>query len=121
FTKTVNELLFLTNMHSCNKGCKNNKYGTCKSRFPRPILLETQVDPKTGALSLKKGEVMLNTFLPVLTYLMRCNTDVTSLLSGTAIKSVVAYVTDYITKSPLKTHTMFEAVKRIFARESEML
>ncbi|EKM50407.1 uncharacterized protein PHACADRAFT_104436, partial [Phanerochaete carnosa HHB-10118-sp] len=92
FTKTVKELLFLTNVYSCNKGCKNNKYGTCQSRFPRPILLETQVDPETGALNLKKGKAMLNTFSPVLTYLLRCNTDVTSLLSGTAIKSVVVYV-----------------------------
>lgn len=70
----------------------------------------------------------MNTFTPVLTYLMRCNTNVTSLLSGTAIKSVIAYVTDYITKSPLKTHTIFQAVKSIFhkldtvpTKESERL
>ncbi|EKM56823.1 uncharacterized protein PHACADRAFT_92643, partial [Phanerochaete carnosa HHB-10118-sp] len=89
------------------------------------ILLETQVDLETGALNLKKGEAILNTYSPVLTYLMRCNA-VTSLLSGIAIKSVVisdcaTYITDYITKSPLKMHTMLEAVKRIFAKESEML
>ncbi|EKM48996.1 uncharacterized protein PHACADRAFT_107790 [Phanerochaete carnosa HHB-10118-sp] len=104
FTKTVNKLLFLTNVHSCNKDCKNNKYGTCKSRFPCPILLETQVDPETEALNLKKGEAMLNNFSPLPISNFSGDTDITSLLSGTAIKSVVAYVTDYITKSPLKTH-----------------
>ena len=121
FTCTVNDLLYLSNTHSCNKGCKNNKYGSCKARFPRQVYNETQVDPSTGALNIKKGEAWLNTFTPTLTYLMRCNTDVTSLLSGTAIKSVIAYVTDYVTKTPLKTHTMFEAVKTVFKRESEML
>jgi len=55
------------------------------------------------------------------TYLLRCNTDVTSLLSGTAIKSTIAYVTDYITKTPLKTHTMFEVVRTVFNRNSEFL
>jgi len=55
------------------------------------------------------------------TYLLRCNTDVTSLLSGTAIKSTIAYVTDYITKTSLKTHTMFEVVRTVFNRNSEFL
>ena len=64
---------------------------------------------------------MLNTFSSILIFLMKCNSDVTSLLSGTAIKSVIVYMTDYITKTPLKTHTMFKAVKTIFRRESELL
>ncbi|KAI0083211.1 hypothetical protein BDY19DRAFT_900609, partial [Irpex rosettiformis] len=68
---------------------------------------------------MRKGEAWLNTFSPTLTYLLRCNSDVTSLSSGTAIKSVIAYVTDYITKSPLKTHVIFDAVKTIFARNME--
>ena len=41
---TVNELLFKCNVHSYNKGCKNNKHRICKARFPRKVLLETQVD-----------------------------------------------------------------------------
>jgi len=81
--------------------------------------VETAINPETGSLNIKKGEAWLNTFTDILTYLMRCKTDVTSLLSGTAIKSTVAYVTDYITKTPLKTHTMFEAIKTIFSRNSE--
>jgi hypothetical protein len=51
----------------------------------------------------------MNTVAPLLTYLFRCNTDVTSLLSGTAIKAVVAYISDYITKPSLKTYMVFEA------------
>jgi hypothetical protein len=54
------------------------------------------------------------------TYLINSNTEVTSLLSGTAIKAVVAYVSDYISKPSLKTYPIFEAVKIVFHRNSEM-
>ncbi|KAA1479921.1 hypothetical protein DENSPDRAFT_789682, partial [Dentipellis sp. KUC8613] len=70
---------------------------------------------------MKKGEAWLNTFTYSLSYLLRCNSDVTSLLSGTAIKSIVAYITDYITKSPLNTHVIFEAVKTVFDRNTDYL
>ncbi len=52
---------------------------------------------------MKKIEAWLNTFTPLVTYIFCCNTDVTSLSSGTAIKAVVLYVSDYITKTSLKT------------------
>ena len=64
---------------------------------------------------------MMNTFTPALSYILRCNHDVTSLLSGTAIKSVIAYVADYITKTPLKTHVMFRSVQEVFSRNTELL
>ena len=50
------------------------------------------VNPMTGSLDIKKGESWMNTINPTITYLLRCNTDVTSLLSGTAIKAVIAYI-----------------------------
>ena len=45
----------------------------------------------------------------------------TSLLSGTAVKAVIAYTTDYITKPSLKLHTIFQAVKSVFQQNQEML
>ncbi|RPD67664.1 hypothetical protein L226DRAFT_474572, partial [Lentinus tigrinus ALCF2SS1-7] len=89
-----------------NRGCTDPITKTCKARFPRDTFKETAVDPESGALIMKKGEAWLNTFTPAVSYLLRCNHDVTSLMSGTAIKSVIAYVADYITKTPLKTHVM---------------
>jgi hypothetical protein len=91
-------------------GCLNNKWGKCKARFPRPIFKQTEVEPETGALNMKKLEPMINTITPLVTYLFRCNTDVTSLKSGTAIKAVIMYVSDYITKCSLKTHIMFDVI-----------
>ena len=70
---------------------------------------------------MKKLEPWLNTFTPLITYLFCCNTDVTSLASGTAIKAVVIYVSDYITKTTLKTHTVFDSLQSVFHKNSEMI
>jgi hypothetical protein len=132
---TVDDLLLRSNVHNCNRGtnkdgtrrkdkasggCMNNKWGKCKARFPRPTFLKTFID-EFGAISLRKMEAWLNTITPLVTYLFRCNTDVTSLSSGTAIKGVVLYVSDYITKTTLKTHTIFDSIKSVFHRNSEMI
>ena len=79
------------------------------------------VDPATGALKMKKGEAWINFFSPILTYLLRCNTDTTSLLSGTAIKATVAYITDYVTKPGLNTYSMFDTICQIFDRNETLL
>ncbi|TFK59757.1 hypothetical protein BDN72DRAFT_780333, partial [Pluteus cervinus] len=68
----------------------------------------------TGTIFLKKLEPWINTFTPVLSYLFCCNTDVTSLRSGTALKAVTLYVSNYITKSALKTHVIFDTIRNTF-------
>ncbi|KIK54045.1 hypothetical protein GYMLUDRAFT_249815 [Collybiopsis luxurians FD-317 M1] len=133
---TVDDLLMKLNVHDCNRAmnadgtvnwdkfevsCLNNKYHKCKAQFPRTIYKETTIDLTTGHISLKKLEQWLNDISPGLTYLMRCNTDVTCLLSGTAIKAVVCYVADYITKTSLKTHIVFDSIKAIFDKNTELL
>ena len=42
-------------------------------------------------------------------------------MSGSAIKFVIAYVADYITKIPLKTHVMFWLVQEVFSCNTELL
>src|SRR6202167_2696649 len=102
------------------RGCIN-KHGNCKAQFPRQTFEKTEVDPKTGALNIKKGEILINTFTQIVTFLLRCNSDVTSLLSGTAIKAIVAYISDYVTKPGLKTYTIFDTIRSVFNKSSEML
>jgi hypothetical protein len=143
YCNTVDDILLKSNMHTCtgekidnknnknrNKntdvretvsGCLSNKYGVCNARFPRTIVSETMVDSETGALLMKKHEPWMNTITPMVTYLMRCNTDVTSLLSGTAIKAVIAYISDYITKSSLKTYMLFDVILGVFEKNAEYL
>src|SRR6202022_1592012 len=69
----------------------------------------------------KKREKGDNTLNPNPTFLLRCNSDVTSLLSGTAIKAIVAYISDYVTKPGLKTYTIFDTIRSVFNKSSEML
>ena len=70
---------------------------------------------------MKKRESWLNTFTYLVTYLFRCNTDITSLRSGTAIKGVLLYVTNYVTKPSLKTHVIFATVRSMFQKHSGII
>ena len=134
FKHTVDDLVSKSNIHNCDRGinkdgslskkyasCKDNKYGKCKARFPRATFNCTEVDPATGSLNIKKHEAWINFYTPLLTYILCCNTDVTCLWSGTALKAVIMYVTDYITKTGLKTHVMFEAIRNVFDKHHEVL
>ncbi len=116
------EIVYLSNRHDPHhrKGCLRGDLPYCKARFPRELREETSVDLATGAISFKKQDAWINTYNVVLSYVLRCNTDVTCLLSGTQVKAVVAYVTDYITKSPLKTYSVFEAVKAVLERRTDI-
>ncbi|KAJ7710250.1 hypothetical protein B0H16DRAFT_1207266, partial [Mycena metata] len=91
------------------KGCRN-KDGICMARFPREIFPESVVDYSDGSLNVKKLESDINNVTPMLTYCLRCNTDVTSLLSGTAIKAIVAYISDYVSKASLKSYQVFSSM-----------
>ncbi|EJD37256.1 hypothetical protein AURDEDRAFT_40660, partial [Auricularia subglabra TFB-10046 SS5] len=109
FDLTVNDLLCRTNKHGCDRRCFT-KGPQCKSRFPRQLVDTTHVDA-TGYIHVRHDERHMNTINPTLSYLLRCNTDVTCLLSGTSIKAVIAYATDYITKVGLKTPSMFQLIR----------
>ena len=123
FKSTVDDLVKRSNRHNdCSKSVRPClRKGKCKARFPREIVESTMVDPATGALKMKKGEAWINTFSSLVTYLLRCNTDTTSLLSGTAIKATVAYITDYVTKPGLNTYSMFDTIRQIFERNETLL
>ncbi|KAJ6612584.1 hypothetical protein B0H10DRAFT_1729210, partial [Mycena sp. CBHHK59/15] len=111
--ETVDDLILRSNVHTCR--CLRTD-GTCASRFPRDLYMKTEVDPEDGSINVKKLEPMLNCLTPDVTYCLRCNTDVTSLLSGTSIKAVVAYISDYISKASLKIYHIFHTVKDILNR-----
>ena len=123
FKDIVDDLVKRSNRHNdCSKTSRPClRKGKCKARFPRDIVETTMVDPGTGALKMKKGEAWINYYSPLLTFLVRCNTDTTSLLSGTAIKATVAYITDYVTKPGLNTYSMFDTIRQIFEKNETLL
>ncbi|KAF5331190.1 hypothetical protein D9611_013146 [Ephemerocybe angulata] len=149
FKLTVDDILIRSNVHSCyqkrvakdtappgstegpkeakvarvhftGKGCLN-KDGVCTARFPREVFMATTVDRETGHLNIKKQESSINDVCPTVTATNRCNTDARCLLSGTAVKAVVGYVTDYITKGYLKTHQIFAAMYESFSKNEGVL
>ena len=135
YDRTTDDLLFRSNVHSCNRGtrkdgtrkknkasvgCMDNKWGKCQARFPRPTALKSFVD-EIGVITMRKLEAWINTFTPLVTYIFRCNTDVTCLSSGTAIKGVAMYVSDYITKSTLKTHVIFDTIRTVFQKNGDII
>lgn len=63
----------------------------------------------------------MNRISKIITYFSRSNTDVTSLLSGTAVKAVISYVSDYVSKIGLKSYQAFASVFDVFDRNSERL
>ncbi|KAI0351717.1 hypothetical protein OH77DRAFT_1363640, partial [Trametes cingulata] len=111
----ADEIVYLSNRHDArhSKGCLRGKTQYCRARFPREVRPVTMVDPDNGALRFKQTDPWLNTYNPILSYLLRCNTDVSCLLSGTQVRAIIAYVTDYVTKAQLKTYSVFEAVKSV--------
>ncbi|TFK59305.1 hypothetical protein BDN72DRAFT_905976 [Pluteus cervinus] len=136
YLNTTDDLISKSNIHKCasttNKdgtqnqgkqyrGCMDNKWGKCRARFPRELVQKTYVDEETGGLVLRKTEQWINTLTPVVTYLLRCNKDVTSLKSGTAAKGIVKYTTDYVTKSSLKTHVIFDTIRSMFERHHNFI
>lgn len=98
--------------------CHSFQPKNCSARIPKDIVLETEVH-SDGHLDQKHLEDMLNTTKWMLTWLMRTNTDVTPLRSGTAVKAVIYYVTDYVTKSSFKTHVMFDALHTVLDTERQ--
>ncbi|KAI0652910.1 hypothetical protein C8Q70DRAFT_879904, partial [Cubamyces menziesii] len=111
----TDEIVYMCNRHDREhkKGCLRGKPAYCKARYPRETRAETVVEPDSGAIRFRKLDPWINTYNVVLSYLLRCNTDVTCLLSGTQVRAVIAYVTDYVTKTPLKTYKIFEVVKAV--------
>ena len=79
------------------------------------------MDQATGTLNMKKLKPWINTISPVVSYLFRCNTDVTNLRSGTALKGVILYISDYITKVSLKTHTIFDVIQSVYRDNIQIL
>ncbi|KIJ47684.1 hypothetical protein M422DRAFT_84734, partial [Sphaerobolus stellatus SS14] len=110
YEDTVNDILLRSNVHTCIDGhCKDNKYKTCKARFPREVIEHSFIDAD-GHIFFQHLESYLNTFSTPLTYMLWCNTDCTCLQSGTGIKAVLMYIADYITKNPLKVYSIFQTL-----------
>ncbi|KAF7799505.1 hypothetical protein EIP86_010740 [Pleurotus ostreatoroseus] len=120
----TDEILCLTNVHSKDHslGCLKYPDFQCRARFPRwPLYDYSFIEGESGAIRMKKLEAWINTFNVLLTYLIRCNTDVTALMSGTMVRAVLAYVTDYVTKMSLKSYVVFQTILVVLRKNADLV
>ena len=102
--------------HKCRKVC--HKYGNddrCRFLFPHEIVETSYFEPETNSIFLLARDGTVNYFNPYLLVFCRHNHDIKCILSGKAAKAAMFYITDYITKSDLKSHEMLSLLSRTVA------
>jgi hypothetical protein len=72
---------------------------------------ESSFDSETGELCLRCLDGLVNNFNETILEAIRCNMDITFIGSGASAKAILYYITDYITKSQLKSHVAFAALE----------
>lgn len=78
---------------------------------------EDNVEPNTffnetnSTLVMRHLDGMVNNFCPTITEALRCNSDIKFMASGDAAKSILFYITDYITKTGNKSHVSFSTLE----------
>ena len=71
----------------------------------------TEFDPETAEICLRCLHGMVNNFNTTIIEAIRCNMDIKFIGSGESAKAILYYIMDYITKTDLKTHVAFSALK----------
>ncbi len=72
---------------------------------------ETYFDYEKGEICLRCLDGLVNNFNATILRAVRCNMDIKFIGSGAPAKAVLYYITDYITKSQLKTLVAYAALE----------
>src|ERR1700722_15425522 len=72
---------------------------------------ESTVNPETGEICRRCLDGLVNNFNATILEAIRCNMDIKFIGSGASAKAILYYITDYITKSQLKTHVAYSALE----------
>lgn len=113
--KDLRNVVLESQRHSHTKTCY--KYSSSREKSCRFNLDENNVTPatlfneETGSLVMRHLDGMVNNYNPSISLATRCNGDIKFMASGDAAKSVLFYITDYITKTQLKSHISFSALE----------
>ncbi|KAI1781878.1 hypothetical protein LXA43DRAFT_1155258, partial [Ganoderma leucocontextum] len=79
---------------------------------PDVVQPHTLIDHASGTIDLRHGDGMINNYYnPTVLEAMRCNMDLKFVGSGDDAKALTYYLTNYVSKSPLKTHVGYSALE----------
>ncbi|KAI0821064.1 hypothetical protein BC629DRAFT_1578827 [Irpex lacteus] len=111
---------------TCFKYCKPGEPLVCRFDLdPSNIRKCSSFDETTGELCLRCLDGMVNNFNATILEAMRCNMDIQFIGSGEGAKAVTYYITNYITKTELKTHVAYAAlelaIKRLGSFDSDTI
>ena len=97
---------------TCYKYCKPGEPKDCRFNLDENNTVPTtHFNEETGSFMLRRLDGMVNNYCLMISEACRCNSDIKFMASGDAAKSVLFYVTDYISKMQQKSHISFAALK----------
>ena len=118
FRRVVTVLVNMCNWHVHTETCwKHLRAGEpqddshCRMRIDGSTRSQTEVDPETLSILLRRLHPQINNYNETLMFLLQCNMDIKFISSGPGAKALVFYITDYIMKSNLSVHAGLDAIK----------
>jgi len=98
--------------HTCYKHYKAGEERTCRFDLKEEnFRADSCIDPITGDICLRCLDGLVNNFNMTILEAVRCNMDIQFIGSGESAKAMIFYITDYITKSQLKSHVAYAALQ----------
>jgi hypothetical protein len=79
----------------------------------------TTVDSESGEICMRCLDGLVNNFNTTILEAMRCNMDIKFIGSGASAKAILYFITDYITKTQLKTHVAYAALELAVSKLGE--
>ena len=105
---------------TCYKYSSSGEKECCFKLDETNVTPVTSFEEETGTLVMRRLDGMVNNFNLTISVGTRCNGDIKFMASGDAAKSVLYYITDYITKSQLKSHISFSALEAALKKLGEL-
>ncbi|RHZ44335.1 hypothetical protein Glove_739g7 [Diversispora epigaea] len=100
-----------TLFHRCNKTCKKYNRGllkNCRFDFPRELVNPPgMIFPEQGIIAVQRTNAFINNHNPYITAACRGNSDIKFILTRKLALAYIHYITDYITKLDISTHSSF--------------
>ncbi|KAH7906702.1 hypothetical protein BJ138DRAFT_1137882 [Hygrophoropsis aurantiaca] len=113
-------------LHHLVKNCQSHRHtATCYKYWRGPpdprecrfdldeshFCPESYIDVENEEICLRCLDGLVNNFNETIIEAIRCNMDIKFIGSGASAKAILYYITDYISKTQLKTHVAFAALE----------